>query len=1551
MVEKFDALKSSVNYSISSGASISREMSTTRAISHNTSIDYSISAEIKIEADVKINGTGVGMEKGISLGFSYGRDWSKSQEESETVNFTISDGDQPDFFSVDVYESPLGFGPIFKLRDGGQTSCPYEDEVYSQFYMPEGVPVKLGGKTRQIDVPKISAPVDFKANVPASATAFFNVTASNESEAAAGREYRIQSVSSHNPFGAIVKFDGGNGGTTVALPGNTSVTKTITVKKGPGPTLNYDSLLIIIFAPCQYEAGTSDNLDIVDSVFLSVHFLPDCSPINILSPTDQWVANSGFDNVMPILIDEYDINYNQLERLKLEYKPSDESQWITLESFWTDTTGMADPTAIPIPRTTSFTLYDWDINDIVDGAYDLRAVSQCALASESSVIHRGYMDRINPHAFGSPSPADGILDPNDDVLLKMNETVEVGSITSLNFDVRGVLNGAPVRHETSLAFDGINDYAEIPEYQLQKRSLAIEFWLKRSGTGREIVLSQSLSSSDELSVAFDANNKLEFKLGNGTMRSNTSITDDKWHHYVITYDRNNQDAEIFIDFSLDETTNNFSVDYNSTGAILIGKHSAGGYPMFTGFIHELRLWNTTRTESDIVTKGNVTLSGRESGLIGNWTMDEAWGSVAKDKVRSRHAQLMGTTWSILPQNHAFEFNGISDYLLAANAGTLGFSDEADLTLEAWFKTSASSKQTIFSNGKADGTRPEDFAWDIHLTSSGAVVIENDGNSVSTGGGYNDNEWHHVSAVIERTKAVSLYIDGALVTTGNAAIYKGFVGPKLWIGTRGWFEGSTEMRDQYFDGKLDDIRIWNVARKPEQIQRDFVHQLVGDELGLQAYYPFDGVETVLGILLRTPDKLDASTNDYNLTLGGSTTDNFNTDAPPIKLPRLVEKVNITYSINNDEIFIEITDPPARVENVTLDITVSEIKDLAGNVMQSPETWIAYIDKNQVFWEQEYFQFEKKLEDNLSFTSNIKNTGGSQEQFSISNLPSWLSASPSGGLIEPNSTVEVTFMVQPLLNIGEYEQDVFVSTTSFGFNERLLLDLKVIVDPPDWEVDVDAFSGSMNITGEFKINGVISTDPEDMVSVWVNGELRGVTHVEYDPSSGKNLVFLTILSNAGTIDPPPVEPLEFRAWDASRGRMLIDLEPSNFAFLTNQILGSRTTPISIEATVLTELEYVMSEGWNWISFPLTSTDLSSAPGPLGQMSADQGNVITNRSDYLERDQGKWEGNLSSYNTMEAYKVKLAKADTFYYSGTFMDPSTEPISIINGWNWISVKSEFIIDVPSAMASLDPQTGDLIKGQRSFAIYEDGFGWGGNLDFLEPQKGYMLKYHQTDQLTFPGNLNIKPKDPVFLKSLSSDRKRLRSYKSAGYVPGTYGTTMSLTAKIDACLLIAEAGDDINLSDWEMSAYVGTECRGVVGSTWESSINTYLYYLSIEGDQTVALNFKLIHSTTGQVIELSQSMDYTNNSFSGTPSSPVLFTCKGGDCDDNLLYKTTDIDASQTDIIKRASIRLQSDAILPPGIRLVLKAGNHVEMLHDFEIGSNARLEVYIEDCENTNN
>jgi len=93
----------------------------------------------------------------------------------------------------------------------------------------------------------------------------------------------------------------------------------------------------------------------------------------------------------------------------------------------------------------------------------LRAVSTCVIPfnptfSQVSSVVSGTLDRVNPHPFGSPTPADGVLDPNDDISIQFNETIEAGSLTDANFQITGVLNGQELRHDIAVAFRWSNRF-------------------------------------------------------------------------------------------------------------------------------------------------------------------------------------------------------------------------------------------------------------------------------------------------------------------------------------------------------------------------------------------------------------------------------------------------------------------------------------------------------------------------------------------------------------------------------------------------------------------------------------------------------------------------------------------------------------------------------------------------------------------------------------------------------------------------------------------------------------------------------------------------------------------------------------------------------------------------------------------------------------------------------------------------------------------------------------------------------------------------------------
>lgn len=99
-----------------------------------------------------------------------------------------------------------------------------------------------------------------------------------------------------------------------------------------------------------------------------------------------------------------------------------------------------------------------------------------------------------------------------------------------------------------------------------------------------------------------------------------------------------------------------------------------------------------------------------------------------------------------------------------------------------------------------------------------------------------DQWVHLAVTYNGTdRSMKLYMDGVEVgsdtlagTTRNTTTNPITIAHYL-------LDGST---DQYFDGRMDEIRVWSVARTQSEISENMHIQLEGTESGLVAYYNFD-----------------------------------------------------------------------------------------------------------------------------------------------------------------------------------------------------------------------------------------------------------------------------------------------------------------------------------------------------------------------------------------------------------------------------------------------------------------------------------------------------------------------------------------------------------------------------------------------------------------------------------------------------------------------------------------------------------------------------------------
>ncbi len=1482
------------NFTLGSAiVSNSYEVNSTQEYTEEWELILSNSVITNISAEA--GGTGGGVELSLAFEETKGGSFGTSASNTTSFEYTLTDGDDGDIFSIDVYKSSTG--NVFVTR-GGRSMCPYEDAVQPHYFDPANpnnpitshsfianptATIQLA--TIQREIPNISITPSTQFNIPSNQSANYQLILTNQSPEVVNNDIdmRVRIASQSNPHGAIVKIDGLDPNTYYTIPAGAAVVKTLTVERGPIYT-DYDSLMVIFSSAC--------SEDIADTAYISVHFIPTCTELALINPNNNWIINNNNQNMLNVGISDYNYNYGAatiidtvpnpddtlylgLNKIGFEMKPSNSSVWMQIEQFL-KYPGITDSI---IPNNSVSTLYPWDVSQIPDGNYELRAKSYClnfdgSYSTINSPVFEGIMDRVYPHPFGTPSPGDGILDPNDDIAIQFNEPLELGSINWDNFQVRGVLNGSTLRHSEFINFDGVNDYAEVPGgVGLQTKSFTVEFWARQTGTGTEqTIVSQGIDPNEALSIGFDASGKMKFQMNGISKLSNNTLTGlNQWNHYAAVYDYELNEVYLYQNGVILNTGNvAFSVNFHGTNKLYFGKQMPQNSNYFQGHLHEVRIWNKTLSSGELTQNMNIVLNGSSAGLVHNWQMDEAQGIISKDKIRERNAVMHGASWSVAPNGFSGEFNGTSGYV-SIDATTIPVTKNMDATLEFWFNSSQATAATLFSSGKGDGLGGDSLVgWEINKDLAGKIHVLHHGlDFIATDSNYFDGNWHHFALVLNKNANLTAFIDGLQQHSVQSIGFGELSGSFYTLGARGFIQsGGLYLQDNYFQGRIDEFRLWNASRKTEQVKRDMTHRMQGDEYSLLAHIPFETYTSVMGVPTLTASVFN-NVNTYPTATasasGGAITSN---QTPVLKLPRPVENVNFTWSLNNDKIIITPTTSQELLEHQTIDITVKDVYDLQANQMQSPKTWIAYFNKNQVYWEDDVLDFEIEVDSNLQFTGTILNTGGAMKQYSLSDLPSWLTADISSGNIAPNSSVVVHFTLQDGLNVGQYYADIAL-TTDFNYNEILRVGLNVKGNAPDWTVNPADFQYTMSVIGEIKLDGVLNGNPETMITGFMHDSVVAVGNLEYVPGYDRYEVFLNLYSNQQIGD-----SVLFKIYDANTGSLYPIVTPSIF-FTEGEVLGTISAPVTFEASMILEQKIPLLAGWTWISLPLLSEKQGSSNELFEALNSAEGDLSLSQSSYDQYDPTvNWIGNLTQtggYRNVASYRVKKQFADTLILLGSRIHPDSSyaAINLVPGWNWIGFMSTKNLPLQEALGNYNAQDGDLIKSQYEFSIY-DGFSntWNGTLHTMRPGLGYVMKTTTASSFHYP----------------------LAAYLRSGEVVnpapffelnvGKYEKTMNMIANTNMCT------EQLSTPEMVLGAFDETdELRGYAFPQLSDDGENYLFFMTLYGNiEDEMLSLKFFNNSNGLKIPTENTIRISENALVGSLNEPYAIvldeqnSCSGFD-------------------------------------------------------------------------
>ena len=397
----------------------------------------------------------------------------------------------------------------------------------------------------------------------------------------------------------------------------------------------------------------------------------------------------------------------------------------------------------------------------------------------------------------------------------------------------------------ALKFDGTNGFvsATLNTGSVYTK-MTLEFWFSPNEMNRQQFLADLHSNpsdrrrvipylgSDNILMVYIAPNT-GTDIGNVTLNSGITTEVNAWHHLAIVI--NGTHASLYIDGKMVAETI-MSAVYGLTGDeslyLAIDKWLD---PSKYGNIKmdEVRVWNTDRSEAQIVANMFKELTGSESGLIAYYKMSDGSGTVITDNTGHGYTGSLvnGPAWvasgCFAGPRQCLDFDGTQNCLSIDSDPLLDLT--TNYTLEAWiyphifnaFGGIISKYHDIGSNG-----------YTLRLSGNGSNQGINFDELETADNLLTANKWFHIAAV-KNGSTRKLYINGIEQTLNGTPLNVQVNTDPVAIGA-----DFVLVTPRQFDGMIDEVRIWNIARTEDQVREYMSKNLTGDESGLVVYYRFD-----------------------------------------------------------------------------------------------------------------------------------------------------------------------------------------------------------------------------------------------------------------------------------------------------------------------------------------------------------------------------------------------------------------------------------------------------------------------------------------------------------------------------------------------------------------------------------------------------------------------------------------------------------------------------------------------------------------------------------------
>ncbi len=1500
------------------GATVSRslKLSDVSMFSMNYALTTTFESTVKVESEESEGQVKqIKTQNGGGVSGNYTHNSTFSENQSVTVGYTLVDADNGDHFSVDVYlpsasDTEFAPAPFMFCTQAGQSRSPWEKPQTSIYYVDPQTKshYALDGGTENTAAPSVTCAEHTLTQLASGSTATLKLTLANTSTCTTGfKLIPFQLFLENNPDGLIVEVDGQplyNMPITYLGPGQ-SVERTVTIRQARADVLDYEKLVFVL---------RHSEISARDSVTL--HFQPAAPAISIKNNGSSVISAETSNKQVLFTLNDYDTCYDRFAGIRLRYRPQGVADWVTQSVLINDSSLYAGKYGVMpdvawrklslAPDTLSF-----DMTALPDGTYEVCAqtfsiVGVDELTKESNVCTLK-KDTKAPVNLGTPMPAAGVYSAGDEISITFNEPVDMNSLNAENFYVTAALNDAEVKHQSGLHFDGTTPAKTSSRINILGKKRGVGLWYKPVTGKRSCLLSQRMTSINGEQVPFkvwyNADATLSVEANGQTFTSTRKANaadgtaEQDWMYLILLNDAQQRTIALYNMFGTSNTDQSTFIDENLADTWAIADEDAN-MPLWVGGsaagdechadMEGLVIYDDEATFETIYGGKDSKHAANVRGLEAYWPMDECYGYTAYDRVRQRNLTVSGNdNWYNPTDNYALRLNGTSQYMkICTDHDAVGKND--DYVVELLFRTAQKKPgrhMTLFSNGwGGEGTteEPANVAdrMSLALNADGALELNAAGKTYTMGTAYDDNSWHHLALNVHRDAYATVSVD--TVDISNTCLIAGnalgaFSNSFMTLGARRYrvADRDTFDVDDFFEGDIDEVRIWDANKTAISVNRNVSSHLTGNEPGLAAYYPFEHTTIV------------ANQNKTQPYLGDCVADSTRRDAMPtvygydaaatderlaaavttaqgarLKSADFMSRIDVSWEadlVKKNKIVFSFPDnvSDARLHHTTVNFSVRNVKDEAGNFMAQPVDWNFYTDLRDLYIMLPTSDITQQLGTSQTVTASIVNMSANAVSWKLSGLPAWLEVSEDEGTLPAQSTALVTLTTKAATSIGRYSCTLKVASDN-GVPDAADITLKVIGDKPDWSVTDNGSDEWMALLGRLKMGNTWCNDADNLVAAFdADGVCHGLASPTYSKEMDTYFVHMDIQGGMPKAD----NRLYFYVWDSQTGLTYsrVSVEDAAVAktyalpFVDKQILGSFVQPTTITAENQVNQTIMLKKGWNWVSHWI-----QPASDNINEVFALDKGVVT----AIKRRTNN--GTDLTLRPEESYHLYAEQDGDLLIDGAIIDPDTVEVTFKNAavnksgvaWAWLGYPHSTSMTLQEAFADFKPVVGDIIKSQTAYAMY-NGYAWVGRLTYLAPGTGYLYGYHGTASCKwhFPAS-KVQQPDNMTAARVAAMPSRQRFSSN----PYAYSGNMTVLGDLRV--------DGLTGAGWQVAAFVDGICRG-----WAPADSAGRLYLTLAGDSQGRVTYRACDARTGNVVAVDLEHAYADNAMLGSWAAPAALS------------------------------------------------------------------------------